>query len=69
VENKKRRVYLRKIPPSKEALRHSGAESRRWTSATLTLYFEFELNNDNRPGTLQKTSVGAIGALTTPKFN
>ena len=63
------RKYLRRIPPSKEALRHSGGERRRWTSATQTLYFELELSRDKRPGTLQKTSVGAIGPFPTPRFN
>ena len=60
---------LRRIPPSSDALRHSGGDRRRWTSATHTLYFEFELSSDNRPGTLQKTSVGAKGPLLTPRFN
>ena len=61
--------YLRRMPPSKDALRHSGGERRRCTSATQTLYFEFELRRDNRPGTLQKTSVGVMGPFPTPKFN
>jgi hypothetical protein len=69
IESSMEKFYLRKIPPSRDALRHSGGERRRWTSATLTLYFEFELSNDNRPGTLQNTSVGAICPFPTPKFN
>lgn len=50
--------YLRKTPPSKLALRHSGPDSRLCTSATVTLYLLVLLNNDNRPGTEQNTSEG-----------
>lgn len=49
---------LRKTPPSSDAFRHSGGESRLWTSATVTLYLEVELNSERRPGTEQNTSVG-----------
>src|SRR6218665_280974 len=55
-----RGTYLRRTPPSSDALRHSGGERRRWTSATVTLYFEVELSSDRRPGTVQKTSEGAM---------
>ena len=51
--------YRRKTPPRREALRHSGEESRRWTSATVTLYLDVELSSDNRPGTEQNKSPGA----------
>ena len=51
--------YLRNTPPSNEALRHSGGDKRRCTSATVTLYFDVELRSERRPGTEQKTSVGA----------
>lgn len=57
-----RRPHLRSTPPSSEALRHSGGERRRCTSATVTLYFEVELRSERRPGTEQKTSLG----FTTP---
>lgn len=49
---------LRSIPPSKEALRHSGGESLLFTSAMVTLYLEVELSSDRRPGTEQNRSVG-----------
>ena len=49
---------LRRTPPSREALRHSGGERRLWTSATVTLYLEVELRRERRPGTEQNTSVG-----------
>lgn len=49
---------LRRTPPSKEALRHSGGDRRRCTSATVTLYLEVELRSERRPGTEQNTSVG-----------
>ena len=51
-------TYLRKTPPSKDALRHSGGERRRCTSAIVTLYFEVEDNKDNLPGVEQKISIG-----------
>lgn len=54
--------HLLSTPPSSDALRHSGGESRRCTSATVTLYFEVELRRERRPGTEQKTSLG----FTTP---
>ena len=50
--------YLRRTPPRREALRHSGGESRRWTSPTVTLYLDVELSRESRPGTEQKTSLG-----------
>lgn len=49
---------LRSIPPSREALRHSGGDSLLFTSAMVTLYLEVELSNDSRPGTEQNRSVG-----------
>ena len=51
-------THLRIMPPSREAFRHSGGASLRRTSATLTLYFEFEASRERRPGTLQKRSEG-----------
>lgn len=51
-------TYLLKIPPKREALRHSGGERRLFTSAMVTLYFEVELSRDKRPGTEQNRSVG-----------
>ena len=53
---------LRRTPPSSEALRHSGDERRLWTSATDTLYLDVELSRDSRPGTVQNSSPGFIGA-------
>lgn len=41
-------------------MRHSGGESRRCTSPTVTLYLDVELSNDKRPGTEQKTSLGLL---------
>lgn len=52
-------IYLLKTPPSNDALRHSGGDNRRCTSATVTLYFDVELRSERRPGTEQNTSVGA----------
>lgn len=52
--------YLRRTPPRREALRHSGGESRRCTSPTVTLYLDVELSRDSRPGTEQKTSLGLL---------
>lgn len=52
--------YLRRTPPRREALRHSGGESRRWTSPTVTLYLDVELSRESRPGTEQKTSLGFV---------
>ena len=54
------KTYLLSTPPKRDAFRHSGGESLRWTSATVTLYLEVELNNDSRPGTEQNTSPGII---------
>ena len=51
-------AYLLKTPPSNEALRHSGGESLRCTSATVTLYLDVEDRREHLPGTEQKTSVG-----------
>lgn len=51
-------MYLRRTPPSSEALRHSGGARRLCTSPTVTLYLEVELRRDRRPGTEQKTSAG-----------
>ena len=53
-------IYLLKTPPRSEALRHSGGDSLRCTSPTVTLYFEVELKRDSLPGTEQKTSVEAV---------
>lgn len=49
---------LRSMPPSREALRHSGGDSLLFTSAMVTLYLEVELSSDRRPGTEQNRSVG-----------
>ena len=48
----------RRTPPSREALRHSGGDNRRCTSATVTLYLEVEESKDSLPGVEQKMSVG-----------
>ena len=56
----------RKTPPSSEALRHSGGDKRRCTSATVTLYLDVELSSDSRPGTVQNTSEGAMPEPDTP---
>lgn len=58
--------YLRRTPPSREALRHSGGERRRCTSPTVTLYLEVELSSERRPGTEQKTSAG-LDTAPTPR--
>ncbi|KAG7225404.1 hypothetical protein INR49_027393 [Caranx melampygus] len=58
--------HLRRTPPSREALRHSGGERRRCTSPTVTLYLEVELSSDRRPGTEQKTSAG-LDTLPMPR--
>lgn len=50
--------YLLKMPPRREALRHSGGDRRLFTSAMVTLYLEVELRRDKRPGTEQNKSVG-----------
>lgn len=52
--------YLLSTPPSRDAFKHSGGDSLRWTSPTVTLYFDVELSNDRRPGTLQNTSEGVV---------
>lgn len=52
------RTDLRRMPPSREALRHSGGDSLLFTSAMVTLYLEVELSSDSRPGTEQNKSVG-----------
>ena len=49
----------RRTPPRRDALRHSGDDNRRCTSATVTLYLDVELSNDSRPGTEQNRSPGA----------
>ena len=51
-------TYLLRTPPRREAFKHSGGESRLWTSATVTLYLEVEDSRDSLPGTEQKMSVG-----------
>lgn len=61
-------AYLRSTPPSKEALRHSGGESRLCTSATVTLYFDVELRRESLPGTEQKTSLGFMTTPINPSF-
>lgn len=53
-------AYLRKTPPSKLALRHSGGDNRLCTSATVTLYLLVLLSNDSLPGTEQNTSDGCV---------
>lgn len=50
--------HLRSMPPSREALRHSGGDSLLLTSAMVTLYLDVELRSDSRPGTEQNRSVG-----------
>lgn len=50
--------HLRRMPPSREALRHSGGDSLLLTSAMVTLYLDVELSRDSRPGTEQNRSVG-----------
>lgn len=61
------RVYyftdLLRTPPSNEAFRHSGCDSRLLISPTVTLYFDVELRRDKRPGTEQNTSEGCTGRL------
>ena len=52
--------YRLRTPPSRDAFRHSGGASLLCTSATVTLYFDVELNNDKRPGTEQNTSAGVV---------
>ena len=59
--------YLLRTPPRREALRHSGGDSLLWTSATVTLYLDVELSKERRPGTEQKTSVGAGGGSCSQK--
>lgn len=57
--------YLLSIPPSTEAFKHSGWDSRLLTSSTVTLYFWVELRSERRPGTRQKTSMpwgGVVGS-------
>lgn len=61
-------AYLLSTPPSKEALRHSGGESRLWTSATVTLYFDVELRRESLPGTEQNTSLGFMTTPINPSF-
>lgn len=58
-------IYLLSTPPNREAFKHSGGDSLRWTSPTVTLYFDVELSNDRRPGTLQNTSEGVVDIPTT----
>lgn len=60
--------YLRRTPPSREALRHSGGESRLCTSATVTLYLDVELSRESLPGTEQNTSLGLITTPINPSF-
>lgn len=50
--------YLLRMPPSSDALRHSGGERRLFTSAIVTLYLDVELSKDSLPGTEQNRSVG-----------
>lgn len=61
-------AYLLSTPPSREALRHSGGESRLCTSATVTLYFDVELRRDSLPGTEQNTSLGFMTTPINPSF-
>ena len=53
-------AYRLRTPPSSDAFKHSGGASLLWTSATVTLYFDVELNRDKRPGTEQNTSAGVV---------
>ena len=53
-------IYLLKTPPSNEALRHSGGDNLRWTSAIVTLYFDVDDKRDNLPGVEQKISIGNL---------
>ena len=55
-------TYLLKTPPRRDAFKHSGGESLRWTSATVTLYFDVELSKDSLPGTEQKISTGEVAS-------
>ena len=52
-------LALRRTPPIRDALRHSGGDSRLCTSAIVTLYFDVEERRERRPGVEQKMSVGA----------
>lgn len=52
-------TYLLSTPPNNDALRHSGGDSLLCTSATVTLYLLVDDRSDSRPGTEQKTSLGA----------
>jgi hypothetical protein len=60
--------YLRRTPPRREALRHSGGERRRCTSPTVTLYLDVDDRRDKRPGTEQNTSVGETGPDSNTSF-
>ena len=51
-----RQSYRLSIPPSTEALRHSGWDSLLRTSSTVTLYFCVDDRRDRRPGTRQNVS-------------
>ena len=50
-------AYRLRTPPSNDALRHSGPPSRLCTSLIVTLYFDVELSNANRPGTKERMKV------------
>ena len=50
--------HLLRTPPSREAFKHSGCDSRLRISPTVTLYFDVELRSDSLPGTQQNTSDG-----------
>lgn len=51
-------THLRSTPPRREAFKHSGGDSRRCTSAMVTLYFDVLDRRLRRPGTAQNTSLG-----------
>lgn len=58
---------LLSTPPSSDAFRHSGGESLRWTSATVTLYLLVEDRRESLPGTEQNTSLGAQAPVPTSR--
>lgn len=53
-------TYRLSTPPNNDAFKHSGGESRRCTSAIVTLYLEVLDSRLSRPGTEQKTSLGDV---------
>lgn len=51
-------TYRLNTPPNSDAFKHSGGDSLRCTSATVTLYLDVLDNKLRRPGTEQNTSNG-----------